>query len=94
MRTVLKISTTAFLVSISLMLAACSSAPQDRRYVKYAATLPPIQTPPGIKNPTQESYYPVPPVRITKPIGTRPPRTPPGANLRPQQVKAKLPEPQ
>jgi uncharacterized lipoprotein len=88
-----KIFKVSFASSLILLLAACSSAPQDRRYVQYAATLPPIQTPSGIKNPTGESYYPVPPVRMTQPLGTEPPVEPPGSNLVKQQNKVPLPVP-
>lgn len=76
-----------------LFVAACSSNPEKSRFAEYATTIPPIQVPPGIKNPVGESYYPIPPVALTMPFGTKPPLTPPGSMLAPQKSKAQLPPP-
>jgi uncharacterized lipoprotein len=77
-----------------LSIAACSnSSPEKSRFVEYAATIPPIQVPPGIKNPTSESYYPIPPIALATPFGTKPPLTPPGSQLQSQRNKVKLPPP-
>jgi|GEM_PF-4272459 len=81
-------------VLLLLAVTACSHTPPEQsRFVRYAATLPPIQVPPGIPNPTGESYYPVPPVPMMMPLGTQPPLAPPGSQLAAQK-KVKLPAPQ
>lgn len=77
-----------------LALTACAhKAPDKTRFAQYAQTLPPINVPPGIKDPTGESYYPVPPVPLTAPFGTPPPLEPPGSQLTVQK-QIKLPAPQ
>lgn len=76
-----------------LSIAACSHSPEKSRFVEYAATIPPIQVPPGIKNPTSENYYPIPPVALTMPVGTKPPLAPPGSQLTKQRNNVKLPPP-
>jgi uncharacterized lipoprotein len=66
----------------SLFLTACSHTPPDQtRFVQYSQTLPPVFVPPGIKNPTGLSYYPVPPVAVNGMLGVKPPLNPPGAQL-------------
>jgi uncharacterized lipoprotein len=73
-----------FSIFFGLSLTACSHTPPDQtRFVQYAQTLPPIQTPPDVKNPTRESYYPVPPLAVYGPVGIKPPLNPPGAHLTP-----------
>ncbi len=83
-----------FGLAVLLLTTACShSKPGDTRFTKYAVTLPPITAPQGIKNPTAESYYPIPPVAQTTPFGVAPPLTPPGSQLVPQKSKTQLPAP-
>lgn len=68
--------------SFGLFLTSCSHTPPDQtRFVQYAQTLPPLTVPADIKNPTAQSYYPVPPVTITAPWGVKPPLAPPGSQL-------------
>ena len=76
-----------------VFIAACSSSPEKSRFVEYAATIPPIQVPPGIKNPTSEPYYPIPPIALRAPVGVKPPLAPPGSQLQSQRNKVKLPPP-
>lgn len=76
-----------------LTLSACSHWRSGQtRFAEYAQTLPPIVVPSGIKNPTEASYYPVPPVAMRAPLGTTPPLTPPGSHLTPYK-QAQLPPP-
>lgn len=67
-----------------LVVAGCSGSNTQRssKFIAYANTIPPIVVPPGIKNPTDESYYPVPPVQYKAPFGTVPPLTPPGSQVK------------
>ena len=77
-----------------LLLTACShSHHAETKFAKYANTIPSVQTPAGIKNPTGESYYPIPPITLTQPVGSKPPVTPPGSHLVIQK-NATLPAPQ
>lgn len=81
-------------LAVLTAITACShSSPDQSRYMKYAATIPPVNVPADIKNPTGDSYYPIPPVAFTAPIGTQPPLVPPGATLVSQKSKAQLPVP-
>ena len=80
-------------MGMCLLTACAHRQKEDPQFIRYAATLPPIVVPPGIENPTGESYYPVPPVAMTAPLGTIPPLVPPGSHLAVQK-NVKLPAPQ
>jgi uncharacterized lipoprotein len=82
-------------LALFLTLTACShsSRQESNRFVKYAATIPPITVPPGIQDPTGESYYPVPPILLRAPLGTKPPLEPPGREFTVYK-KVQLPAPQ
>ena len=73
------------LIIITLLtITACAhKAPtsQSKRFINYAETLPPITVPAGVTDPTKESYYPVPAVPVTAPIGLQPPLAPPSSKL-------------
>lgn len=81
------------IMSLPTMVACSHSNSQSTQFMQYAETLPPITVPPGIKNPTAESYYSVFPVHSTAPLGTEPPLEPPGSDLTVKK-QIKLPVPQ
>ncbi len=71
-----------FWVGLAVFLSACShSRPSESKFVEYAGTTHPLVVPPGISNPTEVSYYPVPPVLLKAPVGAKPPLAPPGSHL-------------
>ncbi len=76
-----------------LALTGCASHPGQTKFTEYANTIPSIIVPAGIKNPTAESYYPIPPVVMVMPIGVKPPLAPPGSQLT-VNTKTSLPKPQ
>ncbi len=67
---------------LAVFLSACShSRPSESKFVEYSGTTHPLIVPPGISNPTEVSYYPVPPVPLNAPVGAKPPLAPPGSHL-------------
>lgn len=71
------------LVLMLIVVVGCAESTQrSPKFIAYANTIPPIVVPPGIKNPTDEGYYPIPPVQYKAPYGTVPPLTPPGSQIK------------
>jgi uncharacterized lipoprotein len=82
-----------FWLGLAVFLSACShSRPSESKFVGYAETTHPLIAPPGIKNPTETSYYPIPPVALKAPVGAKPPLAPPGSHLVVEKKK-KVPPP-
>ncbi len=63
------------MVMLSLTLTACSNNSAQNYYLTNSETLPQLVVPSGIQDPTQQSYYPVPPILRSV---EKPPLFPPG----------------